>query len=262
MFLCVCWMYKKANVCKQEQKAWADRLAKVNSKRRTTHCSCAPGSVSGQWLTDLFTTCLIVWPLALAGICYDNVSMFPDFSNYFGDYNLIITDTNDVQNYKNKSQAEINQNFPLIVVAKKFSLWLWHSGVVARQPSFQCLNQPVGWRCEWEVFSFLSSTTSFALEQGREHCSVASSLLAAPRPETDWMWNRLLLLEKRKCSQFPPLDDCKLQYVYIHDFVRQSYIPVNLSVLLYCHKPNLGNVIHPNWQQGLGKYSPLLCIGL
>lgn len=45
-------------------------------------------------------------------------------------------------------------------------------------------------------------------------------------------------------------------YVYIHGFVRQFCIPINHNVLLYCHKVNLGNVISPNWQQGLGKYSP------
>lgn len=98
----------------------------------------------------------------------------------------------------------------------------------------------------------------FALEQGRKWCSAANSLLAALKPVNDRIWNRLLLLEKKKCSQLPPWDECKLQYVCIHGFVRRSHIPVNLGVLLYCHKPNLGNVISPNWQRGLGKYSPLL----
>ncbi len=157
--------------------------------------------------------------------------------------------------------TEITKTFPLIAVAKKFILQVWHSEVGAGRELFQSFEQSGRWRSKWVMLSSRSSVALFALEQGRKPSSAANSLLAAPRPETDSMWSRLLL-EKRKCSQSPPLEDCKLQYVYIHGFVRQSYIPLNLSVLLYCHKPNLGNVISPNWQQGLGKYNPLLCIGL
>lgn len=101
-----------------------------------------------------------------------------------------------------------------------------------------------------------SSTSLFTFLQARKLCSAANSPLASLRPESGWIWTRLLLLEKRKCSQLPPLDGCNLHYVYIHGFVRQSCILVNHNVLLYCHKVNLGNVISPNWQQGLGKYSP------
>lgn len=40
------------------------------------------------------------------GFCCGNVAMFPDICNYSGEFNVIITDGTDGQNYKNRSQIE------------------------------------------------------------------------------------------------------------------------------------------------------------
>lgn len=40
--------------------------------------------------------------------------IFPDFSYYFDEYNVIITDVNVGQSYMKKSQVVINMDYPLI----------------------------------------------------------------------------------------------------------------------------------------------------
>ncbi len=39
--------------------------------------------------------------------------MFPEFSIYIGEYNVIRTERNDGQNYQNKTQVVMNLSFPL-----------------------------------------------------------------------------------------------------------------------------------------------------
>lgn len=38
--------------------------------------------------------------------------MFPDLSNNFTEYDVTVADRNGGQNYKNKTQVVINENYP------------------------------------------------------------------------------------------------------------------------------------------------------
>ncbi len=58
---------------------------------------------------DLLTACLSL-PI---GLRCSNVAVFPDLSSYFGEYYVRIADRNGSQNYKNKIQILINQDYPL-----------------------------------------------------------------------------------------------------------------------------------------------------
>lgn len=58
----------------------------------------------------LFTACLVVFVALLEIIAA--LSPHSDLDYWFGEYNGIIADRNDVQNYENKTQVVINQNYP------------------------------------------------------------------------------------------------------------------------------------------------------
>lgn len=48
-------------------------------------------------------------------LCYHNDTAFPDLSEYFGEYNVDISDINDDENYKNKTQVVLNNVFLLMI---------------------------------------------------------------------------------------------------------------------------------------------------
>ncbi len=76
--------------------------------------------VSIIWLSSWFVYNLSGHPYSHVScpvrLCYIDVSIFPDLSNYFGEYNIIITHRNDVQNSQNKTQVVIKKNYPLIIL--------------------------------------------------------------------------------------------------------------------------------------------------
>ena len=59
---------------------------------------------------DLFPNFLIIMFLASLGYC-SGFPMVPSLSDYFGKYSVVVTDSNDGQNYKNKSQAATNWSY-------------------------------------------------------------------------------------------------------------------------------------------------------
>lgn len=64
--------------------------------------------------------------------------------------------------------------------------------------------------------------------------------------------------KREKPCSCPSLWEYKIRVCWVE---RQRCVPGNLTDFLHCHKPNVGNVMSWNWQQGLGKYTFLLCIG-
>lgn len=48
----------------------------------------------------------------VANFLLSNIAVFPDYSNYFGEYNVIIANKNDAQIYENKIHVVKNHNYP------------------------------------------------------------------------------------------------------------------------------------------------------
>lgn len=61
-----------------------------------------------------------VWPVyslcdgvtCPVGVHCSSVAVLPHLGYYLGDYNGIVANRNDVQNYENKTQVVTNQNYP------------------------------------------------------------------------------------------------------------------------------------------------------
>lgn len=65
----------------------------------------------------MFTTCLTDCVSCPVGLHGRDIAVFPDLSNYFGGYNVMIADNNNGQSCENESQLIINQNFPFSQLA-------------------------------------------------------------------------------------------------------------------------------------------------
>lgn len=63
-------------------------------------------------MSNSLITCLIIWLLMLLAWLepfFSNTGMLPDLGNYFSDYNVMITERNDGQNCKNKTEIDSNK---------------------------------------------------------------------------------------------------------------------------------------------------------